>query len=126
MHEYIRVIHSIDRSAGRCFTYLEECRLLENTMIVYTSDQGFYMGEHGWFDKRFMYEESFRTPLLVRLPGGKKGDVDEMVQNIDYGPTILDLAGVEVPADMHGVSFLPLLKGEKETLLSRGRRCSCP
>ena len=60
-----------------------------------------------------MYEESFRTPLLVRLPGGKKGDVDEMVQNIDYGPTILDLAGVEVPADMHGVSFLPLLKGEK-------------
>ncbi|KDS52612.1 sulfatase family protein [Phocaeicola vulgatus str. 3975 RP4] len=82
-------------------------------MIVYTSDQGFYMGEHGWFDKRFMYEESFRTPLLVRLPGGKKGDVDEMVQNIDYGPTILDLAGVEVPADMHGVSFLPLLKGEK-------------
>ena len=63
--------------------------------------------------KRFMYEESFRTPLLVRLPGGKKGDVDEMVQNIDYGPTILDLAGVEVPADMHGVSFLPLLKGEK-------------
>ena len=71
------------------------------------------MGEHGWFDKRFMYEESFRTPLLVRLPGGKKGDVDEMVQNIDYGPTILDLAEVEVPADMHGVSFLPLLKGRK-------------
>ena len=71
------------------------------------------MGEHGWFDKRFMYEESFRTPLMVRLPGGKKGDIDEMVQNIDYGPTILDLAGVKVPSDMHGVSFLPLLKGEK-------------
>ena len=60
-----------------------------------------------------MYEESFRTPLLVRLPGGKKGDVDEMVQNIDYGPTILDLAGVQVPEDMHGVSFLPLLRGEE-------------
>ena len=82
-------------------------------MIVYTSDQGFYMGEHGWFDKRFMYEESFRTPLLIRLPGGKKGDIEQMVQNIDYGPTILDLAGVPVPSDMHGVSFLPLLRGEK-------------
>jgi arylsulfatase A-like enzyme len=92
---------------------LEEKGMLENTMIVYTSDQGFYMGEHGWFDKRFMYEESFRTPLLVRLPGGKKGDVAELVQNIDYGPTILDLAGIEKPEEMHGESFLPLLKGEK-------------
>jgi arylsulfatase A-like enzyme len=71
------------------------------------------MGEHGWFDKRFMYEESFRTPLLARLPGGKKGDVAELVQNIDYGPTILDLAGIEKPEEMHGESFLPLLKGEK-------------
>ena len=113
MHDYLRVIHSIDRNVGRVLDYMKKSGLLENTIIIYTSDQGFYMGEHGWFDKRFMYEESFRTPLLVRLPGGKKGDVDEMVQNIDYGPTILDLAGVEVPADMHGVSFLPLLKGEK-------------
>lgn len=113
MHDYLRVIHSIDRNVGRVLKYLEENNLLENTMIVYTSDQGFYMGEHGWFDKRFMYEESFRTPLLVRLPGGKKGDIDQMVQNIDYGPTILDLAGVQVPEDMHGVSFLPLLKGEE-------------
>lgn len=114
MRDYLRVIHSIDRNVGRLLKHLEENGLLENTMIVYTSDQGFYMGEHGWFDKRFMYEESFRTPLLVRLPSGKKGDVDEMVQNIDYGPTILDLAGVKVPSDMHGVSFLPLLKGEKQ------------
>lgn len=113
MHDYMRVIHSVDRNVGRVLDYLEAHGLLENTMIVYTSDQGFYMGEHGWFDKRFMYEESFRTPLLVRLPGGKKGDVDEMVQNIDYGPTILDLAGVQVPEDMHGVSFLPLLRGEE-------------
>lgn len=112
MHDYLRVIHSVDRNVGRVLKYLEDNNLMDNTMIVYTSDQGFYMGEHGWFDKRFMYEESFRTPLLVRLPGGKKGDIDEMVQNIDYGPTILDLAGVEVPKDMHGVSFLPLLKGE--------------
>ena len=71
------------------------------------------MGEHGWFDKRFMYEESFRTPLLMRLPGGVKGDVVQMVQNIDYAPTILDAAGVEVPEDIHGCSLLPLLKGEK-------------
>jgi len=113
MRDYLRVITSVDRNIGRLLDHLEEQGLLENTMIVYTSDQGFYMGEHGWFDKRFMYEESFRTPLLVRLPGGKKGDVDQMVQNIDYGPTILDLAGIEKPADMHGESFLPLLRGEE-------------
>lgn len=113
MHDYMRVVHSIDRNVGRVLDYLKAHDLLDNTLIVYTSDQGFYMGEHGWFDKRFMYEESFRTPLLARLPGGKRGDVEQMVQNIDYGPTILDLAGVAVPSDMHGVSFLPLLKGEK-------------
>ena len=86
---------------------------MDNTLIVYTSDQGFYMGEHGWFDKRFMYEESFRTPLLMRLPGGVKGDVTQLVQNIDYAPTILELAGAEIPEDIHGESLLPLLKGEK-------------
>jgi arylsulfatase A-like enzyme len=86
---------------------------MDNTLIVYTSDQGFYMGEHGWFDKRWMYEESFRTPLLVRLPGGAKGHSFEMVQNIDYAPTFLELAGVEVPSDIHGCSFLPVLKGEE-------------
>lgn len=113
MHDYLRVIHSVDRNIGRVLDYLKEHNLLENTLIVYTSDQGFYMGEHGWFDKRFMYEESFRTPLLVRYPGGKKGDINEMVQNIDYGPTILNMAGVKVPSDMQGVSFLPLLQGKK-------------
>lgn len=113
MRDYLRVIHSVDRNIGRVLDYLEKAGLLENTMIVYTSDQGFYMGEHGWFDKRFMYEESFRTPLLVRLPGGIHGDVDAFVQNIDYAPTILELAGVEIPKDIHGESFLPFLKGEK-------------
>lgn len=113
MRDYLRVIHSVDRNIGRVLDYVEKSGLAENTMIVYTSDQGFYMGEHGWFDKRFMYEESFRTPLLVKLPGGIKGDVDAFVQNIDYGPTILDLAGIEKPEDMHGESFLPWLKGEK-------------
>lgn len=113
MRDYLRVIHSVDRNIGRVLDYLEEKGLMENTMIVYTSDQGFYMGEHGWFDKRFMYEESFRTPLLIRLPGGKKGDIDQLVQNIDYAPTILDLAGIEKPEEMQGESFLPLLKGEE-------------
>ena len=89
---------------------------MDNTLIVYTSDQGFYMGEHGWFDKRWMYEESFRTPLLVRFPGSEvRGELKDMVQNIDYAPTFLELAGVEVPSDIHGCSFLPLLKGEAWT-----------
>ena len=82
MRDYLRVIHSIDRNIGVLLNYLEKTGLLENTMIVYTSDQGFYMGEHGWFDKRFMYEESFRTPLLIRLPGGKKGDIDDLSKTL--------------------------------------------
>lgn len=113
MRDYLRVITSVDRNVGRVLDYLEANGLDENTLVVYTSDQGFYMGEHGWFDKRFMYEESFRTPLLMRLPGGAKGDISELVQNIDYAPTFLELAGVDVPEDIHGVSLLPLLKEEK-------------
>lgn len=113
MHDYMRVIHSVDRNVGRVIEYLRQHGLLDNTMIVYTSDQGFYMGEHGWFDKRFMYEESFRTPLLVYYPGGKHGVVKEMVQNIDYAPTFLDVAGAKVPSDIQGRSFLPLLEGKK-------------
>lgn len=113
MHDYLSVIHSLDRNIGRVLDYLEDKGLLENTLIVYTSDQGFYMGEHGWFDKRFMYEESFRTPLVMRLPNGKKGEISELVQNIDYAPTFLELAGVEIPGDIQGESFLPLLQGKK-------------
>lgn len=113
MHDYLRVIHSVDRNIGIVLDYLEKNDLLDNTLIVYTSDQGFYMGEHGWFDKRFMYEESFRTPLLMRLPGGKKGDIPQLVQNIDYAPTFLELAGAPIPADIQGESLLPLLKGER-------------
>ena len=112
MKDYLRVIRSIDRNVGRVLDYLEKNDLLDRTIIVYTSDQGFYMGEHGWFDKRFMYEESFRTPMLVRYPGGIKGDIPEMVQNIDHAATFLELAGVSVPNDIQGDSYLPLLKGE--------------
>ena len=113
MRDYLRVITSVDRNVGRVLDYLDETGLADNTLVVYTSDQGFYMGEHGWFDKRWMYEESFRTPLLMRLPGGVTGDVPALVQNIDYAATFLDLAGVDVPSDIHGCSLLPLLEGEQ-------------
>ena len=114
MRDYLRVIHSIDRNIGRVLDYLEEKGMLENTMIVYTSDQGFYMGEHGWFDKRFMYEESMRTPLIIRYPGMIKGGstCDALVQNIDYAPTYLALAGIEKPEFMEGTSLVPLFGGE--------------
>ena len=114
MRDYAKVVKSLDDNIGRVLDYLEEKGLLDNTLVVYTSDQGFYMGEHGWFDKRFMYEESMRTPLVMRLPKGLKarGDISQMVQNIDYAPTFLELAGAPVPDDIQGVSLLPLLKGE--------------
>lgn len=112
--DYMKVVHSLDNNVGRLLDYLEKEGLLDNTLVVYTSDQGFYMGEHGWFDKRFMYEESFRTPLIMRLPKGfdRRGDITEMVQNIDYAPTFLEIAGAPVPSDIQGISLLPLLKGE--------------
>ena len=115
MRDYAKVVKSLDDNVGKVLDYLEEKGLLDNTLVVYTSDQGFYMGEHGWFDKRFMYEESMRTPLIIRLPKGfqKRGDIPELVQNIDYAPTFIELAGASVPEDIQGTSFLPLLKGEK-------------
>ena len=115
MRDYAKVVKSLDDNVGRVLDYLEEKGMLDNTLVVYTSDQGFYMGEHGWFDKRFMYEESMRTPLLMHLPKGfdKRGDIPQMVQNIDHAATFLDLAGVPVPEDIHGVSVLPLLRGEE-------------
>lgn len=115
LKDYMRTIKSVDDQVGRLLDYLDEHGLTDNTVIVYTSDQGFYMGEHGWFDKRFMYEESFRTPLLIMYPKMiKAGTVcKELVQNIDYAPTYLALAGVEVPDNMDGRSLIPLFSGEK-------------
>ncbi len=114
MRDYMKTVKSLDDNVGRVLDYLEQKGLLDNTLVVYTSDQGFYMGEHGWFDKRFMYEESFRTPLIMRMPDGydRRGDITQMVQNIDYAPTFMEIAGVEIPEDIQGVSLLPLLKGE--------------
>jgi len=94
--------------------YLDESGLAKNTVVFYTSDQGWYLGEHGWYDKRWMYEESFRTPLLVRWPGqAKAGSVSEkMVMNLDFAETFLDIAGVSVPSDMQGKSIAPILQGQ--------------
>lgn len=118
MRDYLKCVASLDDNVGRLMDYLESEGLLENTIVVYASDQGFYLGEHGWYDKRFMYEESMRTPLLVRLPdsfeGVPRGEViGGLVQNIDYAPTLLSLAGVEIPADIQGESFAGLLRGEE-------------
>lgn len=114
LRDYLSVIQSVDESVGQLLNYLERNRLAENTIVVYTSDQGFYMGEHGWFDKRFMYEESLRTPLVVRYPQEvKAGSVSQqMVQNIDYAATFLDYAGVKQPKEMSGRSLKPLFRAD--------------
>jgi len=90
--DYLRCVASVDDNVGRLLDELDRSGLAENTIVIYTSDQGFYLGEHGWFDKRFMYEESLRMPLLVRYPKGiKAGSVnDDIVLNLDFGPTLLD------------------------------------
>lgn len=115
MRDYLACVLSVDESVGRILDYLDENGLTENTIVVYTSDQGFYMGEHGWFDKRWMYEESLRTPLLIRYPAriepGKI--VDSMVLNLDFAPTFLDFAGYEVPEDIQGESMVGLLTKKK-------------
>jgi arylsulfatase A-like enzyme len=113
MKDYLRCIRSIDDNVGRILDYLEESGLDKNTVVFYSSDQGFYLGEHGWFDKRFMYEESLRTPLLAKWPGVANPGTEctAMVQNLDYAETFLDIAGVPIPDDMQGASLVPFMKG---------------
>ncbi len=115
MQDYLACIASVDDNVGRILDYLDETGLAENTIVVYTSDQGFYLGEHGWFDKRFMYRESFRTPLIIRWPGKiEPGSAcDEMVLNLDFAETFLDIANVEIPRDMQGTSLTPLFTNGK-------------
>jgi arylsulfatase A-like enzyme len=115
MKDYLSTAASLDRNIGRTLHYLDAHNLTNNTIVIYMSDQGFYMGEHGWFDKRWMYEESFRTPMVMRYPGIiKPGTVNnDFVLNLDIAPTILDAAGVKIPDDMQGESFLPLLKNKE-------------
>ncbi len=111
---YLRVVAAIDDNVGRMLDYLEEEGLAEDTVVIYTSDQGFFLGDHGWFDKRFMYEESLRMPLLLRYPREvAPGSVNrDMVSNLDFAPLFTDLAEAETPAEFQGRSFRPLLHGE--------------
>ena len=115
MQDYLRTVQSVDDSVGEILDYLAESGLADNTVVIYASDQGFYLGEHGWFDKRFMYEQSLRTPFLVRWPGvAKAGSVDDrIVSNVDFAQTFLELADVEAADGMQGRSLVPLLKGEQ-------------
>lgn len=112
--DYLRVIRGVDDGVGRVMAYLERENLADNTVVIYAGDQGFFLGENGWFDKRWIYEESMRMPLIVHWPEGiSAGSVNkQLVQNLDLAPTILDLAGAEIPQQMQGRSLLPLLKNQ--------------
>ena len=116
MQDYLGSIASVDEGVGEVLKYLDENNLAENTIVVYTSDQGFYLGEHGWFDKRFIYDESFKTPLMVRWPAViKAGSVNtQMVQNLDFAQTFLEAAGIEAPTGMQGESLIPLFQGKEK------------
>jgi arylsulfatase A-like enzyme len=114
LQDYLACIAAVDKSVGEVLDFLKENGLDKNTVVIYASDQGFYLGEHGWFDKRWMFEESYRTPLLIKWPGvTKPGSVNiDMVSNIDLPETFLEIAGIEVPADMQGRSMVSVLKGK--------------
>ncbi len=114
--DYLRCIKSVDDGVGELLDYLDEAGLSDNTLVIYTSDQGFYLGEHGWFDKRFMYKESFRTPLVIRYPNEIKPGtkIDKLVQNLDFAPTFLDYAGIDIPEEMQGETFRNLVNGKSD------------
>ena len=114
MKDYLACIAGVDQNVGRILKHLKDNGLDKNTIVMYSADQGFYLGEHGWFDKRFMYKESFRTPFIARWPGViKPGSRNsDLVQNIDFAETFLDMAGAPIPGDMQGKSLVPLMKGE--------------
>ncbi|MEA3407887.1 MAG: sulfatase [Chloroflexota bacterium] len=111
--DYLRVVASVDDNVGRLLDYLEE-GLAEDTVVIYTSDQGFFLGDHGWFDKRFMYEESLRMPFIIRYPREIEAGAinDDIMLNVDFAPTFLDFAGIDVPEAFQGRSFRPLLRGQ--------------
>ena len=112
--DYVRVVTAIDDNVGRVLAYLDSTGLARNTIVIYSSDQGFFLGDHGWFDKRWMYEESLRTPLFIRWPGvvRPRSVNQDLVQNLDYAETMLEMAGVAIPASMQGRSLVPLLRGK--------------
>ncbi len=112
--DYLRVIRGVDDGVGRLMDYLKRENLYDNTVVIYAGDQGFFLGENGWFDKRWIYEESMRMPLIVHWPEGIEPESvnEQLVQNLDLAPTLLDLAGTEIPDNIQGESLVPLLKGE--------------
>ncbi|MAG55657.1 MAG: sulfatase [Planctomycetes bacterium] len=113
--DYLRCIAAVDDAIGHLLAYLEETGLAKNTVVIYCSDQGFFLGDHGWYDKRWMYEESFQMPFIVRWPGVTKPGTKnaDLVQNIDFAETFLEMAGAKIPDDMQGKSLVPLLKGQE-------------
>jgi arylsulfatase A-like enzyme len=113
--DYLRCIASIDENVGRLLDLLDKEGLKDNTVVIYTSDQGFFLGDHGWYDKRFMYEESVRMPFLARWPSVARAGATEsaLALNVDFAPTFMDMAGLAVPPDMQGRSLAPLLRGER-------------
>jgi N-acetylglucosamine-6-sulfatase len=114
LKDYLRCVKAVDDSVGRIIAALAAAGLTENTIVIYSSDQGFYTGEHGWFDKRWIYEESLHMPFVIRWPGVVKPGTrfTEMIQNIDYAPTFMEMTGGKTPAGLHGRSFVPVLRGE--------------
>jgi arylsulfatase A-like enzyme len=118
MQDYLACVASVDENVGRLLRYLDSSKLTTNTMVIYTSDQGMYLGENGWFDKRFMYDKSMRTALMIRWPGHVKPRTvtSAVVQNIDFAPTFLGAAGVDIPTWMQGLSLVPVLTGKKKSL----------
>lgn len=121
MQDYLACVASIDENIGRLLNYLDKENLTKNSLVIYTSDQGMYLGQNGWFDKRWMYDVSMRTPLLVRWPGHikPKSIITAMAQNIDYAPTFLQVAGVAIPGWMQGIGLVPLITGKQKTLLRK-------
>lgn len=115
--DYTRTVQAVDDSVGTLLDYLDEHGLTDNTLVIYTSDQGMFLGDHGWHDKRFMYEESLQMPFIARFPGEiEPGSVsDRMLLNVDFAPTFLDFVGAEIPADMQGTSGKSMLRGETPT-----------
>ncbi len=118
MQDYLATVASVDENVGRVLDYLDQSGLSKNTLVVYTSDQGFFLGQNGWFDKRWMYDISMRSPLMARWPGhiAPNTKSNEMVQNIDYAPTLLDVAGISIPSNMHGISLKPILTASSKSL----------
>jgi len=115
MHDYLGCIKGVDDNVGRILKYLDDTGLADNTIVIYSSDQGFFLGEHGWFDKRWIFQESARTPLLVRWPGTVRPESvnQDLVSNLDLAETFLQVAGVKVPDRMQGRSLVPILSGAK-------------